>query len=161
MGMYCALHAVAPADLEQLLAGRREGLGLRRARGDNLSSVSLEKAWHGLHFLLTGSAWAAEWPLGFLLQGGEPVGDDLGYGPARLLQPEAVSELDAALSGVSDDELWSRFDPDRMEEEQIYPGIWDEPEDDLRDEYLGYFHELKRLVHEAAARGMAVLVVLS
>ena len=122
-------------------------------------SLSLEKAWHGLHFLLTGSAWEADGVLSFLVSGGEPLSDvDLGYGPARFFQPDAIQQMDAALSGIADDELWSRFDPARMEAEGIYPVIWDEPEQDLRDEYLAYFHGLKAFVRQASEKGNAVIV---
>src|SRR5262245_58294684 len=161
MGMYLSLHAVRPDDLQALLDDPEaipDLLGAARRGG---ASLSLEKAWHGLHYLLTGTAWENASPLGFLLQGGEPVGEDLGYGPARLFRPDAVQQLDAALAQVSDDQLWSRFDPEQMEQEQIYPGTWDEPEADLREEYVGYFQELKRLVGQARAEGQALLVLLS
>jgi hypothetical protein len=79
------------------------------------SSVHLEKAWHGLHFLLTGSAGESGVPLGFLLEGGQEVG----------------------------------------------PGIWDEEEEELREEYLSYFQELKKVVALAAEGGMGLLVTLS
>jgi len=48
---------------------------------------------------------------------------------------------------VSDDELWSHFDSAKMEKEQIYPLIWDEPVADLREEYLSYFRQLKSFIH--------------
>lgn len=140
MGMYGEVRAVRPTD------------------GVVIRSVSLEKAWHGLHFLLNGSSWDGELPLGFLVQGGQPNEEDVGYGPARLLTPPQVQQLNAALADVSDDQLWSRFDAAEMEAEQIYPLIWDEPEENLREEYLMYFHNLKHLVHEASANGLALQV---
>jgi hypothetical protein len=46
--------------------------------------LDVDKAWHGIHFLLCGQAWESPFPLGFIL-GGEEVGDvDVGYGPARV-----------------------------------------------------------------------------
>ena len=139
MGMCCEVRAVT-------------------ASGADARSVSLEKAWHGLHFLLTGSAWEGLWPLGFLLQGGETSGDD--DNEERLLNPAAVRQVDAALSEISDEQLWSRFDPEMMEKEGVYPSIWNEPEADLRQEYLLYFQELKSLVHEAALGNMALIVMI-
>jgi hypothetical protein len=143
--MYCAIKAIKPnADLNQ-----------------RSTSLSLEKAWHGLHYLLTGSAAEGEWPLAFLLQGGEEVGEDDGYGPPRLFAHDEVEELDAALSAISDDELWRRFDPEQMEAEGVYPNCWDEAEDDLREEYLSYFHQVKQVVHNANANGLCLLVMLT
>jgi hypothetical protein len=33
----------------------------------------LGKAWHGIHYLLSGSAWGGDWPASFLLLGGAVV----------------------------------------------------------------------------------------
>jgi hypothetical protein len=148
--MYCSLIAVAP-DAAQRWRANPETFDPVGAAG-----ASLEKAWHGLHFLLTGSAWEGEGPLAFLLQGGETIGDEeMGV---RLFSPEATRALDRALTEVSDDQLWERFDPERMTEEDVYPGIWDESEDDLREEYLEYFHVLKKFIHRASTANQGFLV---
>jgi Domain of unknown function (DUF1877) len=154
MGMRVHVRALRPADIQRL----EQAEVLERGQ---TPSVHLEKAWHGLHFLLTGSAGESGVPLGFLLEGGQEVGEDDGYGAPRLFQPGEVPQINAALAAISDDELWGRFDPERMEAESIYPGIWDEEEEELRDEYLTYFHELKQVVAQAAEGGMGLLVALS
>ena len=46
-------------------------------------SVSLDKAWHGLHYLLCGALEPAPGPLGQAVFGGTEIGEDPGYGPAR------------------------------------------------------------------------------
>jgi hypothetical protein len=157
MGMRVHVRAVRPADLQRLERAEVYS-SLER---DQTPSVHLEKAWHGLHFLLTGSAGESGVPLGFLLEGGQGVGEDDGYGAPRLFQPGEVQQINAALAPTSDDELWGRFDPERMEAEGIYPGIWDEDEEELCDEYLTYFHELKKVVAQAAEGEMGLLVTLS
>jgi Domain of unknown function (DUF1877) len=53
-----------------------------------------------------------------------------------------------------------RFDPVKMSEENIYPGIWDEPKEDLRDEYGEYFNELKSFVRDASSNDNSIVVVL-
>jgi hypothetical protein len=136
--------------MESLVGGQRAGM-----------FVSLEKAWHGLHYLLTGSAEEADPPLGFILQGGEEFGVDFGYGPARLFRAEEVNHLHIALEAVSDDVLWSRFDPAEMTAAGVYPGVWDEPAADLREEYTHYFRELKGLIARANAHGHGLLVALT
>jgi hypothetical protein len=148
MGMCCAIKVVDPSNAGDALRQRS-------------TSLSLEKAWHGLHYLLTGSAAEGDLPLAFLLQGGEEVGEDDGYGPPRLFSPDEVEEIDAALSAISDDQLWSRFDPEQMSTEGVYPDCWDEPEVDLREEYVFYFHEMKKVVNNARAAGNALLVMLT
>ena len=155
MGMHCAIRAIKPSDAEHLLEDFDGGPPQRSV------AVSLEKSWHGLHYLLTGSAMEGELPLAFLLQGGEAIGEDDGYGPPRLFHADEVQELHTALSAISDDELWSRFDPDQMSAEGVYPDVWDESEHDLREEYLTYFHEMKKVVKTANDTGLALLVMLT
>jgi hypothetical protein len=135
---------------------RAEIAAIRESDDDVLPNVGLEKSWHGLHYLLTGSADRAEGPLAFLISGGESFEASLGYG-AHLLTPDDTAAVDAALFGVSDETLWSRFDPEAMEDAGVYPSIWDEAEDELREEYLSYFHELKQVVRTAAQRRMGLL----
>jgi hypothetical protein len=158
MGMYCAVIALPEAELRPWIAARGWESPVERA----CCSVSLEKSWHGLHFLLTGSAWEGDGPLAFLLGENEVIPDsDTGYGPVRVLDADRVQQVHAALTELSDTELWSRFDADRMSEESIYPQIWDESESDLKQEYLMYFRELKALVAKAAAQGDSLAVILS
>lgn len=65
-----------------LVLGKGEGEG-----------VDLDKAWHGLHYLLTGTAWEGEPPLNVLAAGGREVGTEY---MARLR--EAVQSVVARAS---------------------------------------------------------------
>jgi hypothetical protein len=160
--MYCSLFAVPedevaglktqPERIENMMTGRRS---------KGLPMLSLEKAWHGLHYLLTGSAMEGAGPEGFILEGGEEIGDDLGYGPARLFNPTEVQQIYATLSAISNEQLWERFDPADMEENGVYPGVWDEDEEDLQEEYLGYFQELKNFLRGLCENKQALLMVLN
>ena len=126
--------------------------------GEN--GISLEKSWHGLHYLLTGDAWGGTGPEAFLLAGGSEQGADLGYGPARLFTATEVVDIAATLDGIDGDDLWNRFDAARMTGLDIYPGIWDEDEDDLKEEYSDYFEELKQFVAAIADRGEALRITM-
>ena len=131
---------------------------------DPADELDIDKAWHGLHFLFTGEAWAGEPPLGFILAGGTEIGDeDVGYGPARAFTSAEVGEIAAAFDTLTRDELARRFDPARMMELEIYPEIWDrDPTDDDTLEYLlEYFDLLKEFVSRGAASGRGMLVYLS
>src|SRR5688500_6275073 len=55
-------------------AGRSEPAPFALAEGEGLTT-DLDKAWHGIHYLLTGTAWEGAEPLNFLVAGGRPVGD--------------------------------------------------------------------------------------
>ncbi|GAB2769679.1 YfbM family protein [Terrabacter koreensis] len=121
--------------------------------------LDLDKSWHGIHFLLTGTDWTAgdSGAAGGAILGGRPVGEDNGYGPARLLEPEAVGEVAAALGRVSDADLRARFDAGEMQRLDIYPQVWDEP--GVLDAYLmPNVARLRDFYTHAAARGEAVLI---
>lgn len=154
------LREVAPDDLDVLASSAEEACDLFQRNDPSNRVLSVEKAWHGLHYLLTGSAKQGEEPLCFLMHGGRSVGRALAYGRPRLLGREFVQQLDVALQGIADDELWGRFDAARFTAEGIYPFIWDEPEDQLRDEYLDCFHRLKTMVSRTASQGGELLVVV-
>jgi hypothetical protein len=125
--------------------------------GDGAGWLDLDKAWHGVHFLLTGAAWGTDNPLGGAVLGGREVGEDDGYGPPRLLEPELVREVAEALGVVTDAELRARFDPEEMQRLDIYPQIWDEG--DILDEYLmPNVQQLRDFYARAAARDAAVLI---
>jgi hypothetical protein len=162
--MRCVLYS-APATASRKLLADPEGLTafFAAARGAK-RSLRLEKSWHGLHYVLTGTAGEASAPLGFLLSGGEPVGEpceeDEGEIPARLLLPGDVQRLSAALAEVNGDEFGRRFDPERLAAEEIYLDIWVEPREDLLSEYRMYFESLKRFVRSAAKGGEAILVLI-
>jgi hypothetical protein len=133
------------------------GLGLAP---DEVEEASLDKAWHGIHYLLTGSAWEGELPLGFICQGGSAVGDiDLGYGPARAFSATEVKALDAALAEIDAEKLAERFDPDEMEALDIYPSIWDEDEEALAF-CVNEFATLKDFIARTAQRGFGMLLCM-
>ena len=127
------------------------------------ADLDVDKAWHAIHFLLTGTAWEGEPPLNFVVTGGTEVGDDLGYGPARGLTSEEVQSVAAALKDISPDSLMQRFDPESLESAEIYPDIWDRAaeEDDSRGYITAYYDELRSFVLDAAAAGEALLVAMT
>lgn len=124
----------------------------------------LDKAWHFIHFLLTGTAWEGSGPEAFLLNGGREVGKvDVGYGPARTLRSDEVAEVAATLRELDEETLRSRIDPPRMDELEIYPGGWtDVPGDDeVGGHEVGYALELFEFVDGVERSGLGLLVWLS
>jgi hypothetical protein len=162
MSMTFDAYDVSPEDLDRLHGEPAYFDELAAHANSPGKSCSLEKAWHGLHYLLTGTAWEAEGPTAFIAAGGREIaGSEGGYGAARTFTPKETQQIDAALSQISDDQLWARFDADTMTAEGVYPVIWDEPEEDLKEEYLFYFHNVKQLVTNAAAGGHGLMVMLT
>ena len=124
--------------------------------------LDLDKAWHGLHFLLTGTADGGAEPACYLLTGGEALGDNDDM-DVRLLRPDQVRALADHLATLGTDELTRRFDPERMMKLRIYPEIWNRPEetDEPRAFLLDAFSELREFVGRVARDGDAVVVCIS
>lgn len=70
MGMICNVYAVPEEDLERLAHDPNFFGELTRYDNPEATPCSLEKAWHGLHYLLSGDAWKATGPLTFIVAGG-------------------------------------------------------------------------------------------
>lgn len=121
-------------------------------------SISLDKAWHGLHYLLCGSAEPQPGPLGQAVFGGTEIGDDMGCGPARCFTVAETSDIAQALHAPGlENVLRNRFNPDAMEKLGIYPGgIWNEGPDWLIDG----FRNLRDFYAAASAAGQAVVTVI-
>jgi uncharacterized protein DUF1877 len=145
-----------PSRVEQLLDESFFG-----GSSNGREEIEIDKAWHGIHYLLTGSAWEAALPLGFVVAGGVEVGDDLGYGPARALRSDQVLEIDSALEPFTTEELRRRFDADRMSELEIYPFGWSEDPDGELEYLLAFYAELRAFVHRTAGRGAGLLAYLA
>ena len=161
MSMICDLYAV-PSESVAVL--RSDPAELRRVTGvlnGTERNLPLEKSWHGLHFALTGECWEGEPSLNFLLAEGTPVGEDFGYGPARLFDAAAVAEIHRALERFTDADFQRGFDLERMAAEEVYPAIWDEPRDELLEEYGSYLNVLRQGIRTAAEAGDAILVTLT
>lgn len=127
-------------------------------------NIDLDKAWHGIHYLLTGTAWGGTEPLHYIVTGGQQIGEvDVGYGPARAFTSEQARAFASAIAAVTPDELASRFNPHAMAELEIYPDIWgrDPAEDDTLTYLLDYFEALKEFVELARDEGMGLITFMS
>lgn len=120
--------------------------------------LDLGKAWHGLHYLLTGAREQVEGDFaGAAVLGGDEIGDDDGYGPARVLGPHLVRAVAAGLDVIEADSLRDRYDPRTMRALDIYPDSWQSGE---LHWLVTQFGELRRFYRIAAERGQAVLLTL-
>lgn len=127
--------------------------------------VNVDKAWHCLHFLLTGTAEEGAPPLDFIMRGGREVGDDMGYGPARAFDSREVKAIADALDQIEHPDLVSRFNGATMDRLEIYPhGGWSKV-DPKSEEAFGYFSSAFDIVRDLSRRGrdagLSMLVWLS
>jgi hypothetical protein len=158
-------------DLAKLMAQRMQalGLGMRAqppASGGGSSArsagkgadISLDKAWHGVHYLLCGKAEPGTDLKSQAVMGGTEVGDDLGYGPARYFDVDEVAAIARELSRPNlEAEMIARWDRDKMVQLGIYPAGF-EPDDDKW--LMGAFRKLRQFYVDASAAKQAVVTCI-
>lgn len=166
MGMRACYYRRSPGELERLEADPRAGseelLDDRPTRGSE-RSVSFEKGWHALNFLLTGNASPSP-PVGRTVEeqvvgGARTSPIESAYGNLRVLDPAAVQNVARLLAGIDARELANRFDASRFNEAKIYPfgrsGQWSPERIEL---VLMVYPRLQSFFSQAAADGDAVIV---
>lgn len=126
------------------------------------AEFDVDKAWHGIHFLLTGSAWEGSGPEAFIVAGGTEIGDiDVGYGPARAFKSKDVHAIAERLKTIDKSSLETHCDKKAFFENEIYPEIWDEEPEDCFGYLLEYFEMLKQFIIKAAEDNKALIVYLN
>lgn len=143
MGMIGNLLRVTKAELEaylkdsSLLEDKIYNDEIREEDQENDRFADIDKTWDGIIFLLTGQSLdTAEHHLTRILFSGQIIDEDqdLGLGPAHYLTPEEVVELNNEISKITVADLKQNFNPEKMNELEIYPSIWNEGDDAF--EYL-------------------------
>jgi hypothetical protein len=123
------------------------------AFGNEENVLPLEKSWHVLHYLLSGSAEPDNSSLGKAILGGKEIGPDLGYGPARMLTPEEVTVVAAALSAESTSALTRRVNVEQAMAANLY--ACREPGD--LELAQAYFEKAEEFYAESATQGAGML----
>jgi hypothetical protein len=123
---------------------------------------NLDKAWHGIHFLLTDSVWEGKPPLNFLLKGGKEFGHDLGYGPPRYLSPAEVATISEVLDEIPYRTFEKRIDPILLASKGIYPTGWNHAERDtlIREYLISHYRILRSSLDVVRHRGNGMILHL-
>ncbi|WP_116811344.1 DUF1877 family protein [Steroidobacter cummioxidans] len=150
MGLTCTLHALSEEDASFLLAGNREH------QPRILDSCELDKAWGAIHYFISGSS---------AVNPGNPEAKDFLLSGMTIEDMEgvtihtciAVAAFANQVTSITSEQLMSRFDPDRMNEEKVYLEPWDESG---REYVLQFIEPFRRFIVAAADAKRAVLVVI-
>jgi len=125
-----------------------------------LQTLELDKVWHGVHYLFTGSEQPTPEPAGFLMAGTELEARDLDYG--RIISAADIRAVDTQLRSLSDAELQARYQPEHMNMLDVYGKPW-HPDPDMEEDLaflMSAIAELRPFVAEAAARNEGLFVTL-
>lgn len=138
-----------------------EELIIWRPEKDN-EEFDIDKAWHGIHYLLCDDSAAGKGVLGFILDGGTYIGKiDVGYGPARAFKSNELEQICRAMEVISSDDLRLKCDKKKFMANNIYPFIWDEPEDECFGYLISNFEILKSFLRRTLDAGKGILVYIS
>lgn len=158
MSIECYLVAVDFEKAEALAKDPMQGVRLRDLPGTQ--SCCVHKAWHAIHFLLTGCPEEGTEPGCFLLHGGTPLGLSDSHemeDQPRLLSPDQVKAFDNVLKPLDEAGLKRRYDHDALVDADIYSIAKDDPtgEMELVEHYL---IELRGFIAESAEKDCGVVV---
>jgi hypothetical protein len=162
MGMIMQWDEVEAADLARVVALDDDELFDWLEEGDDRAVFDIDKAWHGVHFVLTGDAWETTGPLGAAVLGGTEFGEDNGYGPSRYLDPGEVAALARDLEALVPETFVERIDLAALAANDIYPGGWDDEADqeDLVEYLRAGYVAVRDGYLSAAASGRAMIISL-
>ncbi|HLX37687.1 MAG TPA: DUF1877 family protein [Candidatus Binataceae bacterium] len=146
--------------LKMMMARAQGGFGAGQgAPASRAASISLDKAWHGIHYLLCGAVEPDSRLISKAILGGTEVGEDFsGYGEARYFTAADVAALSAELNRTNlEAEMTRRYDPAQMTKLKIYPNGWAGPDQQwLMDE----FRKLRTFYADASSKGLAIVTCL-
>jgi Domain of unknown function (DUF1877) len=161
MGMVVCLVALPPEKLDELKADEdliEAFLYPDDGESEPENSIDLDKAWHGIHYLLTGEAEGGEPPFSLAVVGGEFFGPEIGLEPPSFLTSTQVNAVASAISALSSEELRTRFNAKDMEAKDIYPDvIWVRDGAEALDYLIENYEPLVEFYRDAASRGDAVI----
>lgn len=166
MGMSGHFQRITPQQLAECQAEPERVLDILYppfASTDERLHLDIDKSWHAIHFLLTGSADERVPPLGNAVLGGNELGDvDLGMGPGRYLTAAEVRHITAALGQIPATTLREHFSLSALAAANIYPNVWRRGDAETEWAYiLPYYTALVAFYHAAAQAGDAMLLYIN
>ncbi|MEK6239387.1 MAG: YfbM family protein, partial [Planctomycetales bacterium] len=122
---------------------------------------NVEKTWNAIEFILDRLAETDGIPEILPLTEGAETGCVLHYGPVWFRTASEVAEIASVLKTLSRDDFRKGFLPDLMSEHHVYPGDWDEEDQEWLFNYVwSHFENMVEFYQAAAEDGDAVLLHL-
>lgn len=156
MPTICRLIRLAPAEADALQA--QPGILKDCVAGAKVHS-DVYRYWDGIQFLL--SRHRPDTPAAHWLDLGRPIhGGDDSLPDDRLIIPADVASLDSVLTEVAPDDLAVHYDANQMDVANVYPGSWQEWEEDFDPlgQVLEHYFFLQQFVSQCAQAQAALLL---
>ena len=161
MGMICYYFQADDIMVHKLKKGESTGFMFEPENKDN--QCCIDKAWHAIHYTLTGEVWEVSKGdiLGQLVLGGVPVNDeDMGYGPMRLLDKGIVSQIADAMDEWDATAFREKFNLKDMAENDVYPVMDEENEEVFFDYVWKSLDALKQFFKDAVQKDQNILTLI-
>ncbi|MCC0694579.1 YfbM family protein [Clostridioides sp. ES-S-0048-02] len=123
------------------------------------SSINIDKAWHAIQFTLTGCPLGGDNANIFskLVLSGNTFMEIEGEFYPMLITPDDVKKLSEAMNNLEEEEFRKKFSVSEMLENEIYPVMDDEDEDEFFEYVWANLIELKKFMQVASNEGQAVI----
>ena len=154
MGMIGYYFAIDDKLIQQVSAGEMK---LQDLDPSDYSGLDIDKSWEALHYLLCGDIADGGPPLGYVVPMTLEQGIDFGDFAAFYLRAEQVAEALQAIAELDEAQLRMRYDFPAMVEDQVYPIVSDEDEDELFAYLLHHFNAIRHFYSQTAAEGKGLI----
>jgi len=121
--------------------------------------IDIDKTWHAIHFTLTGDPFGGDADNIFsklVLSGNMLENTDKEFS-AMLIEADDVKKTSHELLNMTEQQFRKMFDIIKMRENEIYPIMDDEDENDFFEYVWGYLSDLKQFMKTASCNGQAVV----
>ncbi|NJJ34650.1 YfbM family protein [Clostridioides difficile] len=159
MGMIGCYIRISEENVLKLQQAEDNLQGLVFGDMDEDNTISIDKAWHAIHFTLTGCPFGGEDDNIFskLVMSGNVFMEIDGEPPAMLITTDDVKKLSEAMDSLEEQKFREKFNISEMLENNIYPVMDDENEEEFFDYVWANLIELKKFIEEAANERQAVI----
>lgn len=176
MGLYCDIIKLSCYELNECLSlsNNQEKLYSFLQNDRNNAWLELDKAWHGIHFLL--KKCSNNDMAGFLIDGGKVIQNtswrDI-YGvdvmDMRCFKDDDVKKINSILQLIPNDAISKKYNPPQLNKMKIYPDIWEKgfissllakrlKSSSSLDYILFYYLKLRKFIKEAAEDNLSIII---
>ena len=140
------------------LFGGMTGLSEIVAVQDASPQVDLDKVWHGLHWIFTGSAKEGPEPLCYLLHKGLELGH-FRDSNVRGFSSKQLAAFEAAVQPFDEAELRRKYDGEAMAAADVYlSAMWQRDSEEGVNSLNFWLEKLKIFLNESKERKMGMLI---
>lgn len=154
MGMSGCYFAIDDKLVQQIATGETE---LENLNTNDYPGLDIDKSWQAIHYLLCEDIAEGEPPLGYVVPMTTDQSIDFGEFGAFYLRAGQVEVALQAMAELDEVQLRLRYDFPAMVEDQVYPIVSDEDEDEFFAYMLEHFNEIRRFYSQTAAEGKGLI----